>query len=501
MKVKKLNSNATLPVYKTKSAAGADIKPCIDGEIRPHSTRKVPTGLALELPKEYHLEVKARSSLLLKNVTINGIIDPDYRNEIFLIIANLNDYPVSFSKDSEGLGQIIIKGHEQANFEEVAELTPTDRKGGFGSTNAKVEAVSIHPGKLFFNGTLNKNAKTTFLLDSGADGIFCGQNIAREAKLKLTPLKKAITITMADGKDYFIKNMAKEVPYHIQGFSDTLDLYVMPVDHDHILLGNHWLDRINPAIDWREKTVTIKKNSKTHTLSMKEKSSPDSLNQIKIDYLMMDEQPPKIEKEDQVLMISLEDIDDELGITPESQPEIADPELRMLLDEYKDVFRDKLPDQLPTKRDVEHIIELKEDAQPRRSHQYHLPPAHQEAIQETVAELIKLKHIEPSRSAWRAPLLVVIKKDGTPRVVVDFRFLNSNTVGQDYFMKNPQEMLDAAAGHKFLSSMDFTSGFHQVPMAPKSKELTSFSVPGPKGGQYQFRVMPFGLKGAPATFQ
>ena len=200
-------------------------------------------------------------------------------------------------------------------------------------------------------------------------------------------------------------------------------------------------------------------------------------------------------------MISLEDIEDKLGITPESQPEIADPELRMLLDEYKDVFRDKLPDQLPTKRDVEHIIELKEDAQPRRSHQYHLPPAHQEAIQETVAELIKLKHIEPSRSAWRAPLLVVIKKDGTPRVVVDFRFLNSNTVGQDYFMKNPQEMLDAAAGHKFLSSMDFTSGFHQVPMAPKSKELTSFSVPGPKGGQYQFRVMPFGLKGAPATFQ
>ena len=199
-------------------------------------------------------------------------------------------------------------------------------------------------------------------------------------------------------------------------------------------------------------------------------------------------------------MISLEDIDEELGITPESQPEIADPELKILLDKYKDIFRDKLLDQLPTKRDIEHIIELKEDAQPRRSHQYHLPLAYQEAIQETVAELIKLKHIKPSRSAWQALFLVVIKKDSTPRVVVDFRFLNSNTVGQDYFMKNPQEILDAAAGHKFLSSMDFTSGFHQVPIAPKSKELISFSVPGPKGGQYQFRVMPFGLKGALETF-
>ena len=332
-------------------------------------------------------------------MTINGIIDPDYRNEIFLIISNLNSYPVTFTKDGEGMGQIIIKQHEQAAFQEVAELTPTDCKGGFGSTNTKVEAVSIHPGKLFFNGTLNK-ANATFLLDSGADGIFCGQNIAKEANLKLSPLKKAITITMADGKDHSIKSMAKDVPYHIQGFSDTLDLYVMPVDHDHILLGNHWLDRINPAIDWREKTVTIQKNSKTHTLSMKDKTSSDSLNEVRIDYLMTEEETPDIDKDDQVLLISLDDIDEELGITPEPQPEKEDPELKELLEEYKDVFRDELPDQLPTKRDVEHIIELKEDAQPRRSHQYCLSPAHQEAIQETVAELLRLKHIEPSRSAW-----------------------------------------------------------------------------------------------------
>ena len=241
VKVKKLHQDATLPAYKTKAAAGADVKPSISGVINPHTTRKVPTGLSLELPDNYHLEVKARSSLLRKNVLINGIIDPDYRNEIFLIIANLNSHPVTFSKDGEGMGQIIITQHEQAEFEEVSELTPTDRKGGFGSTNAKVEAVSIHPGKLFFDGTLSKT-KNTFLVDSGADGIFCGQNIAKEANLKLTPLKKGITITMADGKDHTIKNVAKSVPYNIQGFTDTMDINIMPVDHDHILLGNHWLD-------------------------------------------------------------------------------------------------------------------------------------------------------------------------------------------------------------------------------------------------------------------
>ena len=68
-------------------------------------------------------------------------------------------------------------------------------------------------------------------------------------------------------------------------------------------------------------------------------------------------------------------------------------------------------------------------------------------------------------------------------------------------MKDSYELLEQIAGHKFITSMDFLSGYHQIPMAEHSKELTAFGVPGPEGGQYQFNVMPFGLKGAPATFQ
>ena len=115
---------------------------------------------------------------------------------------------------------------------------------------------------------------------------------------------------------------------------------------------------------------------------MKPKLSSDTLNAISVDYLSLEEENPKIEEDDQVLMITLDDIDEALGITPEPIPDESDPDLKKLLEEYKDVFRDELPDELPTKRDVEHIIQLKEDAQPCRSHQYCLPPAHQAAIQE-----------------------------------------------------------------------------------------------------------------------
>jgi hypothetical protein len=94
-----------------------------------------------------------------------------------------------------------------------------------------------------------------------------------------------------------------------------------------------------------------------------------------------------------------------------------------------------------------------------------------------------------------------MKKDGTYRVVLDFRKLNQKTKGRPYTMKDVQEMIDQAAGHQFITLIDLVNGFHQIPMADRCKELTAFSAPGPQGGQYHFKVMPFGLKNAPATFQ
>src|SRR5215469_6783525 len=68
-------------------------------------------------------------------------------------------------------------------------------------------------------------------------------------------------------------------------------------------------------------------------------------------------------------------------------------------------------------------------------------------------------------------------------------------------MKDVYELLDTIAGHNYYTTLDLTSCYHQIPMDEDSKELTAFGMGGPTGGHYQFRVMPFGLKNAPATFQ
>ena len=103
--------------------------------------------------------------------------------------------------------------------------------------------------------------------------------------------------------------------------------------------------------------------------------------------------------------------------------------------------------------------------------------------------------IEPSTSEWASPIVVVPKKDGSLRMCVDYRRLNSVSEADAYPMPRIDDRLGNA---KYISTLDLTRSYWQVPGAPESRSHTAFTTPF---GLYQFRVMPFGLQGAPATIQ
>ena len=504
-RLKKNDPKVLTPVYATPGSAGADLRPNVSGSIGPFQTVKIPTGLTIEIPKGHCAEIKARSSALLNGIHIDGLIDEDYRNEIYLIVYNRNPFTVDYKKDGKPLAQLKVSPYIQLEFEEVKELEPTSRKGGFGSTDVNI--ISSRPGKLTYAIGINGKKEET-LIDSGADGIYIPERIAKRLGLKTTPMKESFRISVANGAEYTINQEVRDLPYNIQEFKSKMNAYILPGNQDQIILGNSWLDEHNPSIDWRKRTIQINQNGKTITLTVKgdKEENTKSIKFIKA------EKNLKIEEGDQVCFITADmnlithaDIDEELGIEPDfyekDRENVDNPKLKALLEKYSRIFRTYLPPDKPTKRNVEHYIDLLPGTTPKHTHQYRLSPEHQKAIQEAIQELIDRGHIEPSRSPWRSPLLVVIKKDGKLRVVFDFRTLNKYTKGQAYVMKDQYELMEKAAGHKFISTMDLTSGYHQIPMADKCKEMTAFSIPGPAGGQYQFKVMPFGLKGAPATFQ
>ena len=129
---------------------------------------------------------------------------------------------------------------------------------------------------------------------------------------------------------------------------------------------------------------------------------------------------------------------------------------------------------------------------------YRVPEARRNAIQEEVNRTLQLRVIEESRSAWSSPVILVPKPDGTFRFCNDFRKLNEVSDFDAYPMPRVDELIERLGPARYLTTLDLTKGYWQVPLTRTAREKTAFATPG---GLYQYTVLPFGIHGAPATFQ
>ena len=140
VKIKLLNPEKIgTPTKGTTGAAAYDLQANLESELTliPHAQGKIATGIALEIPEGYHGEVTLRSGVSASGLVLTnsiGIIDSDYRGEIFLSLSNTGRSILKIAP-YDRIAQIIFKKNEDAHFEIVAELSETVRgEKGFGST-------------------------------------------------------------------------------------------------------------------------------------------------------------------------------------------------------------------------------------------------------------------------------------------------------------------------------------------------------------------------------
>ena len=137
-------------------------------------------------------------------------------------------------------------------------------------------------------------------------------------------------------------------------------------------------------------------------------------------------------------------------------------------------------------------------AGPIKQHPYRINPIKLDQMRKEIDYMLKNKIIEPSSSSWSSPCVLVPKSDGTFRFCTDYRKVNLLTKSDSFPLPRIEDCIDRIGNSKYVTKMDLLKGYWQVPLTDRAKQLSAFITPD---DLYQYQVMPFGMKNAPATFQ
>lgn len=270
----------------------------------------------------------------------------------------------------------------------------------------------------------------------------------------------------------------------MQGYTFKSNFRLLPLGTYDVILGMDWLEKFSPMhIDWVHKWMEFQSNDQ----SIKLQGFVSQTNHCQLVSL---HQCLGMAKEGALMYMVQLFMNEEEQIVPTSELILP------LLQKFKDVCEE--PKGLPPQRYCDHSIPLIPGSKPVNLRPYRFNPALKDEIEAQIQEMLQIGVIQPSQSAFSSPALLVRKKDGTWRLVIDYRQLNAITVKGSYPMPVIDELLDELAGAKWFTKLNLRAGYHQIRMKAGEEYKTAFQT---HTGHYEYKVMSFGLTGALATIQ
>ncbi|CAI5476246.1 unnamed protein product [Closterium sp. Yama58-4] len=301
---------------------------------------------------------------------------------------------------------------------------------------------------------------------------------------------------MVDGTPLHIGPVIRKLRVVLGPITVRRDFDSATLDGYDFIFGRDWLRTVSTQFDWAQGSCSVKVDGEFRELpqwSDGATSSTAIINAVRVRQL--------VKRAARIFAVFLEEVEAEEGkggSAAVSEKATLPAEVSALLAEFADVFPDELPPGLPPSRAVDHRIELEPGSRPVAKPQWRLSPAETEEMTQQVRHFLAQGFIQPSRSPWAAPILFAPKKDGGLRMCIDYRALNAATVKNRFPVPRVEDLLDAVQGARVFSKIDLRSGYHQIRVVPEDQHKTAFRT---KQGLYEFRVLPFGLTNAPATFQ
>lgn len=325
----------------------------------------------------------------------------------------------------------------------------------------------ITPRTLCFWGQVGEQ-QVRILLDSGSSHTFISPAVAAQCS-SLQQLLPPLTVQVANGQVLTCSAHVPNAVWSIQNCQFQTDLKVLPLSSYDMILGLDWLEAYSPMeIDWRQKWLHFQhEGASAYLIGILPELPADAVFQLYSSEL-----------------------------SPSSGTPSWPPEIEQLLHQFSRLFDP--PSQLPPSRSCDHSIPLVAGAAPVFSRPYRFSPTIKDEVEKQVKEMLSTGIIQKSSSPYSSPVLLVKKKDNSWRFCVDYRQLNAITVKSKYPVPIIDELLDELGGATWFSKLDLRSGFHQILLKPGEEFKTAFQT---HFGHFEFRVMPFGLNGAPGTFQ
>ncbi|GAX86616.1 hypothetical protein CEUSTIGMA_g14024.t1, partial [Chlamydomonas eustigma] len=372
----------------------------------------------------------------------------------------------------------------------------------------KVNVNLTNPGLMMFDITLQGRTYHA-LIDSGANGLFMGRKVVDELKLKTVVKSEADQVKLADGS-YLDSDSVLRTTFSLGKYKDVDTFHVLDLldlQAFDIILGMPWLRRLNPRIDWKKRTMTVKQNGAYHRLHAAISAEDAHLANLLLSALEFKQALKK--KRNQVYLVTLNHLENPDGSPIKATSDLIgkplsaewQARLKDIVDRYQDVINPDpnwKPD-FPPERTVDHIIEKIPGVEIKQRPLGRMGQDELIELRKQLADFLDRRYITPSTSAYASPVLMV-KRPGVDklRFCIDYRALNSATVKNAYPLPPVQDILDRLNGATVFSKMDLAQAYYQVRVAPESQHLTAFRC---RYGLFEWKVMPLGLCNAPATFQ
>ena len=265
----------------------------------------------------------------------------------------------------------------------------------------------------------------------------------------------------------------------------TARMLVTSLGKEDIILGLPWLQKHNPSIDWKAKTLAIQ----TIKGAMLKQEKPDTPN-YDSDTTLVTTQGKMVQKVTTATTLAQQ------VAKPKGDPKDLVP---TVYHHFLSLFEKGAASRLPEHRPYDHAINLKPDFRPRDCKTYPLTPREEAALTEFLTENLAKRYIRPSKSPMASPFFFVDKKDILDlRPCQDYRELNEGTVKDSYPFPLISDLMDKLKGAKYFTKLDLRSGYNNVRIREGDEWKAAFKT---SKGLFEPLVMFFGMCNSPATFQ